>query len=384
MADTTREPVIIGVGLSDYGRSPHLSQRQHHAQAAQRALQDAGLTMAEVDGYMCANERLPDMAEFLGVKYRFLSGSWTGGSAFEYHVQHAAAAIRAGYADTVLITYGSDMLSRSGRSLGTGAATANEPATWGQYEAQYGKTVVGSYALFAHRYMHEFGVPADALAQVAVDARYHAGFNPRAMYRDPITVDDVLNSRMIADPLHKLDCCVVSDGGGAFIMTTRQRADDLAGTPIHILGTGTAQTHWNPSQATDYTSSGAVAAAKQAFAEARLTPSDVDMAMIYDSFTITVMILLEGLGFCGRGEAGNFVKSGATRLGGSLPINTDGGGLSSCHPGLRGIFLIAEAVRQLRGQAGDVQVPDCKVAVAAGSGGWLSCIGVTVLGKEPS
>ncbi|SDH50927.1 thiolase C-terminal domain-containing protein [Pseudonocardia oroxyli] len=382
MPEHDREPVIVGIGESELGKAPHLSQRQHHALAAGRALEDAGLTMADVDGYFCANERLPDMAEFLGLNYRYLSGAWTGGSSFEYHVQHAAAAIRAGYTDTVLITYGSDLLSRAGRSLGTGPATAGEPATWGQYEAPYGNTTVGSYALIAQRHQHVYGTTPEAMAQVAVDMRHHAASNPEAMYRDPITVDDVLGSRMIADPLHKLDCCVISDGGGAVVMTTRERAKDLPSQPVHILGTGTAQTHWNPVQMPDFTSSGAVQAGRDAFREAGLTPADVDMAMIYDSFTITVLMLLEGLGFCKPGESGGFVQDGNIRYGGSLPVNTDGGGLSSCHPGLRGIFLLTESVRQLRGKA-RLQVPDCSVAIAAGSGGWLSCIGVTLLGKEP-
>lgn len=383
MTRNPRSPVIAGVGLSDCGRAPHLSRRQHHVLATRRALNDAGLEIADIDGYMGADERIPDMAEFLGINYRYLSGLWTGGSSFEYHLQHATAALLAGHAETILITYGSDQLSALGRSLGTsGQTTAKEEPTWGQYEAQYGLTTVGSYALFAQRHMHRYGTTSEQLAQIAVQARAYAAFNPQAMYREPLTVADVVGSRLIADPLHKLDCCVVSDGGGAIILTTRERGADLKSNAIHILGSGTAQTHWNPSQVPDYTSSGAVQAAASAFAEAGLTPADVDMAMLYDSFTITVMVLLEGLGFCAQGEAGGFVAAGNIGPGGSLPINTDGGGLSANHPGLRGIFLLVEAVRQLRGQAGDVQVPGCSVALAAGSGGWLSCIGVNILSKE--
>lgn len=379
-----REPVIAGVGLSECGRVPHMSRRQHHVLAARRALDDAGLDIRDVDGYMCADERIPDMAEYLGIDYRYMSSTWTGGSSFEYHVQHASAALRAGHAETVLITYGSDQLSRSGRSVGTsGQTTAKDEETWGQYESQYGLTTVGSYALMAQRHMHEFATTSEQLAQVAVEARAFAAFNPQAMYQNPLTVEEVVGSRLIADPLHKFDCCVVSDGGGAIVLTTRERASDLRCKPIHILGSGTAQTHWNPSQVPDYTSSGAVAAGTTAFAQAGLTPADVDMAMLYDSFTITVLVLLEGLGFCGRGESGSFVDAGNIGAKGSLPTNTDGGGLSACHPGLRGMFLLVEAVRQLRGEAGPVQVPDCNVAVAAGSGGWLSCIGVNVLSKEP-
>jgi acetyl-CoA acetyltransferase len=379
-----REPVIAGIGLSDYGRCPDVSRRQHHALAARRALDDAGLDICDVDGYMCADERIPDMAEFLGIDYRYMSATWTGGSSFEYFLQHGTAALRAGHAETILITYGSDQLSRMGRSLGTsGQITAKDEPTWGQFESQYGLTTVGSYAMMAQRHMYEYGTTSEQLARVAVQARSYAALNPKAMYRDPLTIADVVNSRLIADPLHKFDCCVVSDGGGALVLTTRERAADLKSIPIHILGSGTAQTHWNPSQIPDYTSSGAVAAGATAFAEAGLTPADVDMAMLYDSFTITVMVLLEGLGFCGRGESGPFVEAGNIGPKGTLPINTDGGGLSACHPGLRGIFLLVEAVRQLRGEAGDVQVPDCELALAAGSGGWLSCIGVNILGREP-
>jgi acetyl-CoA acetyltransferase len=231
--------------------------------------------------------------------------------------------------------------------------------------------------------MHEYGTTSEQLAQIAVEARSFAAYNPQAMYRKPLTVADVVGSRLIADPLHKFDCCVVSDGGGALILTTRERGADLMSPPIHILGSGTAQTHWNPSQVPNYTSSAAVQAGATAFAEAGLTPADIDMAMLYDSFTITVLVLLEGLGFCEPGQGGAFVADGNIGAKGLLPINTDGGGLSACHPGLRGIFLLAEAVRQLRGQAGAVQVADCDVALAAGSGGWLSCIGVNILSKEP-
>lgn len=384
MSTNSSAPVIVGVGLSECGRVPHLSRRQHHALATRRALDDAGLNITDIDGYMCADERIPDMAEFLGINYRYLSGTWTGGSSFEYHLQHATAALRAGHANTILITYGSDQLSVLGRSLGTsGQTTAKEEATWGQYEAQYGLTTVGAYALMARRHMYDYGTTSEQLAQIAVDARSFAAYNPQAMYRDSLSITDVVGSRLIADPLHKLDCCVVSDGGGALIVTTRERGADLRSEPVHILGSGTAQTHWNPSQVPDYSSSAAVQAGAIAFAEAGISPADVDMAMLYDSFTITVLVLLEGLGFCDRGEGGSFVADGNIGPGGSLPTNTDGGGLSASHPGLRGIFLLAEAVRQLRGQAGDVQVPDCSVALAAGSGGWLSCIGVNVLSKEP-
>jgi len=192
----------------------------------------------------------------------------------------------------------------------------------------------------------------------------------------------VLNSRMIADPLHKLDCCVISDGGGAFIMTTKERARDLAKPPVYILGAAGAQTHWTISQMPDFTTTAAAQCGPEALGQAGVRPEDVDTIQIYDSFTITVLMLLEDMGFCKKGEGGQFVETGVLRRGGAQPLNTDGGGLSACHPGMRGIFLINEAVRQLRGEGGEAQVPGCEVAVACGSGGYLSCIGTVVLGKE--
>jgi acetyl-CoA acetyltransferase len=236
--------------------------------------------------------------------------------------------------------------------------------------------------MHAKRHMHEYGTTSEQLAEIAVGVREFAGLNPNAMYKDPITVEDVLDSRMIADPLHLLDCCVITDGGGAFIMTTAERAKDLPQAPVYVLGASGAQTHWNVCQQTDFTSSAGALAGPKAFAQAGVTHDDVDLLMFYDSFTITCLILLESIGFVPKGEGGPFVAEGHLKKGGKWPLNTDGGGLSSNHPGMRGIFLILEAVRQLRGQAGDAQVPDCNVALAAGSGGWLSCIGVNILGKE--
>ncbi len=251
-----------------------------------------------------------------------------------------------------------------------------------QYEAPYGSTLVGAYAMAARRHMHEYGTTSEQLAEIAVGVREYAGLNPSAMYRDPITVDDVLSSRMIADPLHKLDCCVVTDGGGAFIMTTAERARDLPQPPVYVLGAAASQTHWNIGQMPDFTSTAAASCGPEALARAGITADDIDVLQLYDSFTITVLLLLEGLGLCGKGEGGAFVSEGHLRRGGRVPLNTDGGGLSSSHPGMRGIFLIIEAVRQLRGQAGEAQVPDCDIAVACGSGGSLSCIGTVVLGNE--
>ncbi len=384
-----RTPVIVGIGLSDYPVAPHLDAVQHHVLAAQRALADAGLEKSALDGYVSAGgggsmiDDAVTMAEYLRIDHRYLDGTMTGGSSFEFHVQHGAAAIREGLCDALLVTYGSDQLSRRGRRLGTDSARSAGARVAGplQYEVPYGNSLVGAYAMHAARHMYEFGTTSEQLAEIAVGVREYAGLNPHAMYRDPITVDDVVGSRLIADPLHKLDCCAVTDGGGAFIMTTAERAADLPRTPIAVLGAAGGETHWNVSQQTDFTSSAGAQAGPEALRRAGLTHDDVDMLMLYDSFTITCLILLESLGFVPRGEGGPFVAEGHLRRGGRWPLNTDGGGLSSCHPGMRGIFLIIEAVRQLRGDGGEAQVPDCEVALCAGSGGWLSCIGVAVLGR---
>lgn len=382
--------MIVGIGLSDAPRAPHLDAVQHHVLAARRAIADAGIAKADIDGYVSAGgggsmvDDAITMAEYLRIDHRYIDSTMTGGSSFEFHVQHLAAAIRDGACDTALVTYGSDRLSTMGRNLGTGGfmRPGQRVAGPAQYEAPYGNTLVGAYAMHAMRHMHEYGTTSEQLAHIAVGVREFAALNPNAMYRDPITVDDVVNSRLVADPLHKLDCCAVTDGGGAFIMTTAERARDLPRKPVYVLGAAGAQTHWNISQQTDFTSSAAAKCGPIAMARARVSHRDIDMVMIYDSFTITVLLLLESLGFAPRGEGGRWVQEGHLRRGGSLPMNTDGGGLSGCHPGMRGIFLITEAVRQLRGDAGVVQVPDCKVALCAGSGGWLSAIGVAVLGTE--
>lgn len=245
-----RDPVIVGISLSDYPKAPHLSSLQHHALATQRVLEDSGVAKREIDGYVTASMGggQPDdpvqMAEYLGIRHRYIDGTMLGGSSFEFHVQRAAAAIRTGLCDTVLMTYGSDNLSRMGRKLGTGGYGRSRAVPGPmQYEAPYGNSLVGSYAMVAQRHMHQYGTTSEQLAEIAVGIREYASLNPDAMYRDPLTVDDVLNSRMIADPLHMLDCCVISDGGGAVLMTTAERARGLRQPAVSVLGAAGAQFH---------------------------------------------------------------------------------------------------------------------------------------------
>lgn len=380
----------MGIGTSKLPRAPELDAVGHHVLAMRRALEDAGIEKKAVDGYCCAGggkesvsvDDMEIMVEYLGLTPTFTDGTMTGGSSFELHVEHAAAAIRAGLCDTVLVTYGSDQLTRMGRRLGTGSHFRGRAGVPGpaQYEAPYGGTIVSAYAMAARRHMHEFGTTSEQLAQIAVNTREFARNNPEAMYRDPITVDDVLNSRMVSEPLHKLDSCVISDGGGALVMTTAERARDLPNTPVQVLATASGESHWNISMMRDFTTTVGATVGRLVFSRSGLRPADVDVLACYDSFTITVLLMLEDLGFCAKGEGGAFVESGNLGLGGAIPTNTDGGGLSAVHPGMRGMFLLVEAVRQLRGQARN-QVRECEVALACGVGGWLSCIGAVALGR---
>ena len=380
----SRRPVITGVATSDYPNLPDMSEQQVHAQAAERALADAGVEFADVDGYATAGN-FPmyevGMCEYFGIRPHYLDDTHTGGSSFEVLVEHAATAVEAGVCETVLVTYGSVQLSAMGRKLGTGGGTGL-PSGPMAFDALWGNTLVGNYALAAQRHMHEFGTTSEQLAEIAVTMRAHAGANPMAQYRDPITVDDVLSSRMIADPLHMLDCCVISDGGAACVVTTEERARDLAKAPVYVLGAAHAMTHhMNISEMPELTVTAAAQSGPLAFRRAGITAADVDTLQAYDSFTITVVLSLEDLGFCAKGEGGAFVEGGRLRYDGELPTNTDGGGLSACHPGMRGMFLIVEAVRQLRGESVN-QAREPKIAVAHGTGGMLSTGATVVLGTE--
>jgi acetyl-CoA acetyltransferase len=381
------DAAIAGVYVSEQGDLAARSQPDLYWECVQGALADAGVTLADVDGLIGpapegfgVRHALPGaaVADIVGHPLRFHAQTGVGAASQAAGVGLAALAVANGLAEVVIVPTAAAGSSAGYTAADRNAAVEHMAKLGSPFEAVMGTTRVADFALVARRRMHEYGTTSEQLAAIAVGVREYATLNPNAMYRDPITVDDVVGSRMIADPLHKLDCCAITDGGGAFIMTTA----DLAQPPVYVLGAAGGQTHWNISQQTDFTSCAGAQAGPEALAQAGVTHDDVDMLMFYDSFTITCLILLESIGFVPKGEGGPFVAEGHLKRGGKWPLNTDGGGLSSCHPGMRGIFLIIEAVRQLRGQAGAAQVPDCEVALCAGSGGWLSCIGVNVLGKE--
>lgn len=383
MDSLRKRAALVGVAEAELGHVRHKSALQLHAQAAKRALEDAGLRKDEVDAVLTAGEPrgMPSVlvAEYLGIRPRYTDSTSIGGSSFVAYVEHAAAAIAAGLCDVALITYGSTQWSNRSRRL-SGRMEANEPRM--QFEVPYGPLLpIGAYALAAQRHMHQYGTTSEQLAQIAVSTRRWAMLNPVAFMRDPLTIEEVLNSPVVSSPLHLLDCCLVTDGGGALVITSAQRARDLRQTPVYVLGSGEGHTHLMISQMADLTTTGAVRSGALAFQRAGLKPADIDVAEIYDSFTITVLISLEDLGFCKKGEGGPFIEDGRTGPGGTLPVNTNGGGLSYCHPGMYGIFLVIEAVRQLRGECGPRQVPGAKIALCHGTGGVLSTQGTLILGR---
>jgi acetyl-CoA C-acetyltransferase len=347
-----------------------------HAEVAKGALEDAGLSKSDVDGYFCAGDA-PGlgpmaMADYMGLKLRHVDATETGGSSYVIHVGHAAEAIAAGKCNVALVT-----LAGRPRAEGMATGTAVRPiasvAPDIPFEHPFGPTVVNLYAMCAMRHMHQFGTTSEQLAWIKVAASHHAQHNPYAMLRDVVTVEDVVGSPMIADPLHRLDCCVISDGGGAVIVTRPEIAKSLKRPLVKVIGAGEAVKHQTGGKI-DLTYSGAAVTGRNAFAEAGVKPADIKYVSIYDSFTITVLITLEDLGFCEKGEGGKLVADGNLISGtGRLPFNTDGGGLCNNHPGNRGgMTKVIEAVRQLRGEAHPkVQVKNCDVALAHGTGGQL-------------
>jgi acetyl-CoA acetyltransferase len=347
------------------------------------ALDDAGLTLADVDG-VCHAESAVGLAEYLGIHPTFTESTMTGGSSYEVHLEHAAAAIAAGLCDVVVSVYAAT--PRGDRSRGRRAPRRMPPGPnpMAEWEMPYGlRMPMGPYALAAARHMHEFGTTSEQLAAIAVSTREWATRNPRARYRDPLTVADVLASPLQVSPLHLLDCCLVTDGAGAFVMTSAPRARSLRKPPIYVLGAATCTDHMGISQMPDLTTTPGVVSGAHAFEMAGLTPAEVNVLMGYDSFTITALLHLEDLGFCKKGEGGPFAAEGTLGPGGGpLAMNTNGGGLSFTHPGMYGMFLITEAVRQLRGECGERQVDGAEVAVAHGSGMVLSVMSTAVLGTE--
>ena len=376
---------VVGVYEHPLRYAPHKTQYQIMTESARGALADAGLTIGDVDGLCTAGVGpigVIALANHLNLRPSYLDSTNIGGSSFVAHVAHASAAIAAGLCNVALILYGSTAASER-FAVGTGGAGAfGDPPD--AYEALYGPTVVGNYAMAAMRHMHEYGTTSEQLAEIAVTTRRHASLNPAAKYHDLITVEDVLASRLVSSPLHLLDCCMISDGGGALVVTSAERARDLAKKPAYVLGAAEAVRHTGIG-GEDLLEVAAAQSGPKAMAMAGVKHADIDLRMIYDSFTITVLLTLENLGFCKRGEGGAFVSGGRLAFDAACPTNTDGGGLSSNHPGMRGIFLVIEAVRQLRGEGGARQVKKCDVALCHGTGGVISRrhSGVTlVLGTE--
>jgi acetyl-CoA C-acetyltransferase len=367
---------------------PNKTVQQVHAEVAAGALADAGLSFSDVDAYFCAGDApgfgALSMAEYLGLKLTHIDNTETGGSSYLLHVQHAAEAIAAGHCHVALITL-AGLPRSSGAGIGGAGRFGSAPEV--SFENFFGLSIVAGYAMAARRHMYEFGTTSEQLAEIKVAAASHAQHNPNAFLQNAVTIEEVLQSKMVADPLHMLDCCVVTDGGGALVVVSPEVARKLSRQSVPVLGTGFAVKHVNNGRI-DLTHTGAVVSGPRAFAEAGLTPSDIRYASIYDSFTITVLTTLEDLGFCEKGKGGEFVSNGALQAPfGKLPFNTDGGGLCNNHPSNRGgITKVIEAVRQLRNEAHHaVQVPNCQFALAHGTGGNLATrmgSATLILGQE--
>ncbi|MGW1943130.1 thiolase C-terminal domain-containing protein [Streptomyces sp. NPDC001940] len=385
----SRRVAIAGIALSDCGRVDEATPYALHAQAARRAVADAGLAPDVVDGFAGAGLGIlapVEVAEYLGLKPRWVDSTSVGGSTWEVMAAHAADAIAQGHARAVLLVYGSTARAdiKAGRRTSNLSFGARGPL---QFEVPYGHSLVAKYAMAARRHMHEYGTTLEQLAEVAVQARANAAPNPEAMFRDPVTVDDVLDGPMVADPFTKLHCCIRSDGGAAVLLVAEDLLPDCAKSPVWVLGSGEYVSHATMSEWDDFTVSPAAVSGKLAFERAGVTPDEIDLAEIYDAFTYMTLVTLEDLGFCAKGEGGPFVEKGRLLRDGGLPTNTDGGGLSAQHPGMRGLFLLVEAVRQLRGEAGERQVRKAggrlpRLAVASGTGGWFCSSGTVVLGTS--
>lgn len=375
------EIAILGTGMAGLGDCGGRSEQEIIAQAAHRAVAESGLALHEIDGLITSSLTSPwwvmRMAEYLGLRPSFSDSTMFGGSSFIADLRVAAMAIESGQCRHVLICYGATPRSAPSSTQINQMRAALDPQP---YEHPYKPfNPVSSYALAAARHMHQYGTTRHQLAEVAVAARKWAQLNPDAFLRDPLSIDDVLSAKMISDPLTVRDCCLVTDGAGAFVVSSAARARDLHAKPIYVLGTGHAHWHRQISCMEDVTVTPAVDSGRAAFEEAGMAPADIDLVQLYDAFTINPILFLEDLGFCAKGEGGSFVGGGRIEPGGELPMNTNGGGLSFTHPGMYSIFLVIEAVTQLRRQAGARQVPQADVALVHGNGGVLSSQATAIL-----
>ncbi len=369
---------IVGIGTAGVGEAPGWSATELMCQAAVAAIADAGLSLPDIDGIFAATSThaFPTLsvADHLGIRPRFFDGTNVGGSSFEMHLLQAALALDAGLCEAALVCYGSNQRTAGGRLV-----SMSEPV-W--HETPYRpRHPITAYALATARHMHEFGTTREMLADVAVAARAWANLNPDAFAHGPLSREDVLAARMVSDPLTARDCCLVTDGAAACVLVRSERARDLPQKPAYVLGVGGAQWHRSIAQMPDLTVTAASESGPRAFAMAGLSPAEVDLVMVYDAFTINTILFLEDLGFCPKGEGGRFVGDGAIAPGGRLAVNTNGGGLSCVHPGMYGMFLIVEAVTQLRGAAGERQQPRCEVALCHGNGGTLASQVTALLGS---
>lgn len=367
---------IVGTGTFGIGEAPGYTAMELAATAGLLALEDAGLRLSDVDGLsvVVPSESMSGLAlaEHYGIHPRMLNNNRSGGSAFMTHAIAAALAIEAGLCEVVLIAYGNTPRTGGGKLV---------PPPPSAYEGPYGVSIPIPYALAATRHMHQYGTTRRQLAEVAVAARQWAMRNPEAWVREPMSIDECLAARPVASPFTVRDCCLVSDGAGAVVMTSAARARDLAKRPAYLLGGAEATSHFNIAQMADLTVTAARESGARAFAQAGLAPADVDVLQLYDAFTINPILFLEDLGFCGKGEGGAFVAGGRIAPGGSLPVNTNGGGLSCVHPGMYGMFAMVEAARQIGGGCGERQVPGVEVALAHGNGGFLSSQATLLLGS---
>lgn len=377
--DLRSKSAIAGVGLHGLGEAPGETHMEIMARAVKAALDDAGIDLSEVDGLFTTNMNNllagPSIAEYLGIVPRVTDATNFGGSAFVAYLQSAAMAIATGLCEVALICYGSNQRTASGK--------LHSPVEPQPFEAPYKpRNPITAYALATARHMHDYGTTRRDLAEVAVSMRDWARLNPDAFLRDPLTVEEVLSSRMVADPLSVRDCCLVTDGGGAVVLVSEARAKQMRKAPVWVRGFGVAHTHKSIMEMPDLTVTPAAISGPLAFAMAGVTAQDIDLVELYDAFTINPILFMEDLGFCAKGQGGRFFAEGHSRPGGRLPVNTNGGGLSCTHPGMYGVFTIIEAVQQLRGEVGERQVSNCALALVHGNGGTLASQATGILGLE--